>query len=483
MSFSTSASSQTILDYDVFTLAEKLRNHEITSVQATQTYIDHLKEINPLINCIVAERFTEALHEAKLADEKLQKGTNQGRLFGVPISIKECFNIIGMDTTGGLPHLQGKPKNTDAKTVSLLKSEGAIILGKTNTPTLCFCQETNNKLYGQTNTPWDPSKTVGGSSGGEAALIATGGAAVGIGSDIGGSIRFPSHFNGVVGFKSGNSQISYEGGFPEVVIPLQQRMLGVGAMAKSVRDARLIHEIISQSQPEQKQLQDFEVVLPLNSILYPINEKTRTVLTEIKQFIHQQFTTKDEQPPFYEDSALLWQQIMSIDGGKGIAQVAFNQETRSAIIEYAKEKLFKKSQWHHYLTWALIGSKLFQPNDRKIKELEETILLGDQEVQEYLSNRMLILPVYHTSALKHGKVYQELFSIRKSFLTYIPFVAYANVWGLPVLVVPVGEDSNGLPIGVQIISSPGNEDTIFQLGTLLEKQFRGYKRCKMQKLL
>ncbi|MBO1914857.1 amidase, partial [Microvirga sp. 3-52] len=100
---------------------------------------------------------------------------------------------------------------SDAELVKKLKSEGAIILGKTNTPELCFCQETDNKLYGRTNNARDTSRTAGGSSGGEAVMISVGGAAAGLGSDIGGSIRFPCHFNGVIGFKSGNSQVSSVG--------------------------------------------------------------------------------------------------------------------------------------------------------------------------------------------------------------------------------------------------------------------------------
>src|SRR5699024_8066190 len=126
-----------------------------------------------------------------------------------------------------------------------LKKAGAIILGKTNTPSLCFCQETENKLYGRTNNPWDVTRTAGGSSGGEGALIAAGGAAAGIGSDIGGSIRFPSHFNGVVGFKPGKYQVSPNGHFPSENTPLQERMLGIGPMGKSVRDIALLYDVIA----------------------------------------------------------------------------------------------------------------------------------------------------------------------------------------------------------------------------------------------
>lgn len=186
-----------LLRIDATTLAEKIKNQEITSTEAVRLYIEHIQKINPALNCFVQDRFEEALKEAKLADEKIRNGESVGKLHGVPITIKDAFDIKGLSTTGGLIHRRDLISDRDAEVVTRLKAEGAIFLGKTNTPVLCFCQETDNKLYGRTNNPWDVARTAGGSSGGEGSLIAAGGAAVGIGSDIGGSIRFPSHFNGV----------------------------------------------------------------------------------------------------------------------------------------------------------------------------------------------------------------------------------------------------------------------------------------------
>src|SRR5699024_12345798 len=125
----------------------------------------------------------------------------------------------------------------------------AIIICKTNTTTLSYCQETDNKVYGQTNNPWDVTRSAGGSRGGEGAILASGGAAVGLESDIGRSIRFPSHLNGVVGFKSGMNQIPQTGHFPLATLPLQQRMLGFGTMGKSVLDMELLYKIIARDSP------------------------------------------------------------------------------------------------------------------------------------------------------------------------------------------------------------------------------------------
>ncbi len=104
---------------------------------------------------------------------------------------------------------------------------------------------------------------------------------------------------------------------------------------------------------------------------------------------------------------------------------------------------------------------------------------GDRRLDGYLNNRLLIFPVYHTAAPKHGKVYKEIFSIRKTFLKYMPYIAYANVWGLPALTIPVGTDENDMPISIQIMSKNGNESAIIQLGKILEARFRGYIRSTL----
>jgi len=480
MAIQTLKSNVNLLDMDATSVAKAIQNREITALEAVNTYIDHIERVNKKINALVQARFEEARKEARIIDEKIKNGEMTGRLAGVPITIKDSFDIKGMATTGGLIHRKNHIANQDAEVVAKLKKEGAIFLGKTNTPILCFCQETDNKLYGRTNNPWDLSKTAGGSSGGEGSLIGAGGAAVGIGSDIGGSIRFPSHFNGVIGFKSGNRQVSQVGSFPYVEIPQQERMLGIGAIGKSVRDAELINDIIANERPKDVDLCKFKVILPLNKIHFPITQPVLHALKKVKSTIEKHnMPVFDETPPYYHSSALLWQLIMSIDGGEGGAKIAFGGKPIRPFMEFLKERVGKHSELHYFFTWATFGANLFRPSPKKIHEINDSLEKGDQEVGEYLKNAILILPVYHTAALPHGQVYWELFSIFKTFKKYIPFVAYANTWGLPSLTVPVADDDNGLPIGVQIISSIGNEKAIFQVGEWLEKNLRGYRRVPL----
>lgn len=467
-----------VLDMDASKLAEKIKLREWTSTEATQIFVDHLHKINPSINCLVEDRFPVARNEGYAADRAIATGQANGKLFGVPISMKEAFHVAGLKTTGGLSHRKDKIEDEDADVVAKLKAEGAIILGKTNTPTLCFCQESDNKLYGRTNNPWNLGKTAGGSSGGEAALIAAGGAAAGLGSDIGGSIRFPSHFNGVIGFKSGRGQVSQTGNFPYIENPYQERMLGIGPIVKSVKDAKLIYNIIAKTTAPENDLSEFKIGVLPRLVDVPLSDPIESLLSSIKESLGEHFQTEQIVPPFFNDSALLWQEIMSIDGAENVAKIAFGDRKIHSTREYLLEKTSGKAKLHHYLTWALIGARLFKPNKKRLKEIDETLQRGDDMLHNYLSDRILVFPVYHTSAPKHGELYSELFSIRKTYLQYMPYIAYANVWGLPSLTLPVGTDEEGLPIAVQLISRNGNEDALFQLGEILERLFRGYVRCK-----
>lgn len=469
-----------VLDMDATALAAEIEKGNISSEAATQTYIAHLQRVNPQVNCVVEDRYEQALNEAKAYDRQRQEGGIRGRLHGVPISVKECFDVEGMRTTGGLSHLKDRVATSDARVVQQLRQEGAIVLAKTNTPTLCFCQETDNKLYGRTNNPWDLSRTAGGSSGGEGALIAVGGASVGIGADIGGSVRVPCHANGIVGFKSGKEQISSAGNFPDFPSE-QRRMLGIGAMAKSVRDAALLHSILSGRSVDAQAdaLSRMTLVFPHRKAPYPLHASTQSALDRVERSVGQDFSIDHELPPYFIESSLIWQQLMSIDGGKALASLLSEDGSMTPLREYARELLFKNSSLHPYMTWALIGAGLFKPSSRRMGEIVHILREGDALLEQYCADRILIMPVYHRAAPHHGQLYKEIFAINKTFLKYMPYIAYANVWGLPSLTIPVSEDGDGMPIALQLISTAKNESALFQLGKRLEVEFRGYRRCTL----
>lgn len=463
-----------ILEMDATSIASLIKKGELTCREAVSAYINHIKKVNPDINAVVEDHFEEALQKADELDKKEDKS---GALFGVPISIKESINVANMKTTGGLEHRQDLIARQDATVISKLKKAGAIILGKTNTPALCFSQETENKLYGRTNNPWDTTKTAGGSSGGEGALLATGGAAVGIASDIGGSIRIPAHFNGVIGFKPGMNQVPIEGHFPSVMDTLAERMFTIGPMGKSVQDMRLLYQVISNKRIKTQRLQSFKVEILPGTIEYPLSERTQDALDTIESYLGKFFATKRTVPPFFEESARMWQDILASIPNNILEHEAYNNDRSGVIRAFVREKLTQRTSIHPSLSWGVFGSKVLKPSAKRMLKNKDALEKGDKRLSEYLHDRLLIFPVYTDVAPKHGKVYHEMFSVRKSFLKYMPYVSYANVWGLPSLTIPVEEDDKNMPIAIQIMSAIGNEDGILRLGRLLEKRFRGYKRC------
>lgn len=472
-------SAESLLEMDATEIAKLIEERKLTSVFITEGYINHIKKINPTLNAVVETRFEDALSEAMKCDNETNAIKRRLPLFGVPISIKESFDVQGMHTTGGIVHRKDIVKTVDAVAVNRLRDAGAIILGKTNTPALCFSQETTNKLYGRTNNAWNIERTAGGSSGGEGTLISTGASAVGLCSDIGGSIRFPSHFSGVVGFKPGAFQVSETGHFPETVVEHQKHMLGIGPIGKSVRDMKLINHLITQKNNNKSLYEKMEIdVLPIDNG-YPIDEATAKLLTELKEFLIKDYEATESIPPYFDDTAQLWQEIMSIEGADHIKQLAFNTDQVNVWKAYLKEKLTNNTNTSSDLSWAIIGANMFRPSNKRIKEVENVLKHGHQGVDHHLDSRLLVFPVHHTSAPKHGDLYKEIFSIKKTFLKYLPYVTYANVWGLPSLTVPIGFDEKNLPIGIQIMGKVGNEDSIFTLGEAIEKRFSGYQRSTL----
>ncbi|MEI3605484.1 amidase [Pseudogracilibacillus sp. SE30717A] len=466
-----------LINLDATEIAELIKAKQVTSEEVTSILIDHIQKVNPALNAVIEDRFSEAKKEAKQKDKEIDSvNWDLQPLYGVPLSIKESLHVKGMKTTGGIVHRKDLIMSTDSDVVHKLKRAGAIILCKTNTPSLCFCHETDNKLYGRTNNAWNKKRTAGGSSGGEAALIGVGGTPVGMSSDIGGSIRFPSHFNGVVGFKPGKFQVSSEGHFPPDNIPLKTRMSSIGPIGKTVRDVQLVYEIIKEKKEKKAFYEKMQIEILPNDNGFPLSKQTALFMDKISEYLKDFYQTNISIPPYFNDSATIWQEIMSIDGGKEIRDLAFNSDRPNIWKSYMQEKMTKKTPVHLYLSWALLGANLFKPSKKRKKEIEAFIEEGDRALNSYLKNRLLIFPVYHCSALKHGDLFKEIFSIKKTYTEYMPYIAYANVWGLPSLTIPIGFDEKHLPIGIQIMSRNENEHAIFKLGKLLESKFGGYIR-------
>lgn len=224
-------------------LVDLLQRGELSAVEVLRAHVARIEQVNPSLNAMVVERLDAALEEAKAADRRRAEGQPCGRLHGLPIVIKELFDVAGFPTTAGIQKRRSVRVTRDATVVRRLRDAGAIVIGKTNVPQLGMLIESDNPVYGRTNNPWDLSRTPGGSSGGEAALIAAGGVPLGLGSDGAGSIRQPAHFCGICGFKPTGGRLPMYGHWlasnwpPDWVVP--------GPMARCVRDLVLTLEAMA----------------------------------------------------------------------------------------------------------------------------------------------------------------------------------------------------------------------------------------------
>ncbi len=220
-------------------LASAIRAREISSEEVVRACLRRIEEVNSRINAVVLLTADAALAEAREADQALAGGKLKGPLHGVPMTLKDSLDTAEIVSTGGTSGRAGFVPEEDATVVARLKAAGAILLGKTNTPELTLSFETDNRVYGRTNNPYDLTRTSGGSSGGAAAIVAAGGAAFDIGSDTGGSIRLPCHFCGTAGIKPTSGRvprtghiISYGG--------IHDGLTQLGPIARYVRDLGLI---------------------------------------------------------------------------------------------------------------------------------------------------------------------------------------------------------------------------------------------------
>ncbi|PWA28858.1 hypothetical protein CCH79_00012866 [Gambusia affinis] len=223
-------------------LAKKIRRKEVSSVEVVQAYIDRIQEVNPFVNAVVKDRFAAALQEAAQVDKLIEEETGgedvlEDRLpfLGVPLSVKESYSLQGMPLSTGLISRRGVVAAVDAPPVALLKRAGAIPLGVTNTSELCMWLESHNHLYGITRNPYDLERIAGGSSGGEGTILGAAGAVIGVGSDIGGSIRIPCFFNGVFGHKTTPGVVSCENQYPPTS-GTQHEYLSSGPMCRYAED-------------------------------------------------------------------------------------------------------------------------------------------------------------------------------------------------------------------------------------------------------
>ena len=450
-------------------MAEQIRQKKLSPVELVEAHLARIEKLNPKLNAFVQLDVEGARRQARAAEESVTRGEKLGPLHGVPISIKSSIEVMAMKCEAGSKLRAGFVAPKDAPLVSRLRKAGAIILGTTNTPELLMAWETDNLLYGRTNNPWDLSRTSGGSSGGEAAAIAAGCSAGGVGSDGGGSIRVPAHFSGICGLKPTPGRIPATGHFPTSVGPFA--LIGVvGPMARTVSDLKVLFEVMQGPDDGDPSAAPVPVRWPSRSDLKklrigyfeddertPVTAETRaTVRAAAEALKRAGFRVEPFRPEGLEQARQLWWQFFGIAGGMLLQPMTKGREAElSPILK-------------QHLSWVAA-----EPSHTGQTLLDTWIMRDVLRMQVFSQMRgypVLLCPVASIPAFHHGERSWKIDGKTVQYLDAWSYTEWFNLLGTPAVTVPFGRSNEGLPIGVQIVARPWEEELVLAVVAELEAQ-------------
>jgi Asp-tRNA(Asn)/Glu-tRNA(Gln) amidotransferase A subunit family amidase len=456
-------------------MAEQVRQKKISPVELVDAHLARIAQLNPRLNAFVALDEERAQRDARTLEAAAMHGEVRGPLHGVPISIKSSIDTAGLRCEAGTRLRAGNVAAKDAVLVSRLREAGAIVLGVTNTPELLMAWETDNLLYGRTNSPWDLTRTPGGSSGGEAAAIASGCSAGGVGSDGGGSVRVPAHFNGICGLKPTPGRIPATGHFPASAGPFA--LLGVvGPMARTVADMQVLFEVMAgpddgdpSSAPvplrkvTRQDLTQIRIGYFEDDGRTPVTPETRAaVRTAADGLKRAGFEVVPFRPEGLEEARQLWWKLFGVAGGMLLGPLTKGHETELS-------PLLKE-----FLGWAAAEP----PHSGHT--LLYTWLQRDGLRAQILAQMqvfpILLCPAAAIPAFRHGERSWVIEGKTVKYLDAWSYTEWFNLLGNPGLVMPMGRSPDGLPIGVQIVGRPWEEELVLTVAAEVERECGGYLR-------
>ena len=453
-----------IIYLDASRIAELIAKRELSPVEVMQAHLDRIAEVNPKVNAIVTIA-DGALDAAKKAEAAVKSNTRLGPLHGVPFTVKDSIDTAGVLSQRGSPIFKGRVAETDATVVARLKAAGAILIAKTNPPEFAYSIETDNLLTGQTNNPWNLDYTPGGSSGGESAALAAGMSPLGVGSDLSISLRGPAAHTGVVGFKATHGRLPMTGHWPRV----PRRLWHIGPMARSVRDVALAYSLMagpdgadgfSISSPDldtgvgtnpSRQVRVGWLASP--GFFGPTDpEVVATVKAAAQALSNAGYLVEQVRLPVLEQtdaSSVLWQ-LQQMESRPEFAKVTAGHEAQ--IFRHAK----------------LILGTPDTPIADFVAAEQAVERLRDTFVEYFKRYDVLLGPVTPFPATKHG-----LRDLVVDGKTVSPFHVQSatspfSLTGMPALSMRFGTSRDGLPIGVQVVSSWLAESTVLDVALRLE---------------
>jgi amidase len=452
-------------------LTQAIRDRQISSRELLEDLLARADRVNPGLNAIVAWDTDRARAAAAAADQAtaqaaagaLATGEPLGPLHGLPMTVKDTFETEGVVTTSGAPELAAYVPQADAVAVARLKAAGAIIFGKTNTPLYAGDWQTYNEVYGLTSNPWDPSRTTGGSSGGAAAAIASGLSPLEFGSDIGGSIRIPAHYNGVFGLKPSWGVVPLRGHIPGPPGSLTELDVAVvGPLARSVQDLRLALDVTAGPLPHvaagwQLKLEQgpsidgvtglrVAVVFGEGADVLPISGEVRASLDAFAGRLADagaQVTAAPLPVPL-ADGAAVWRDLVSPIIGTGLPRPVYAELAGLENVPGdAPDLLIGRAMTSRYREWAIAAER------REHHRAAWAALFEQFDV--------VLAPVMPTVAFPHDTdrpLAERVIDVDGVGVAHFASAAWVGAIGsvlLPVVTLPVGPGTTGLPVGVQVV--------------------------------
>ena len=459
---------------------------EITSEKVVLSFLDHIDKYNPIINAICDLRNRkDILEEARTKDKLLQEGKIIGPLHGLPMTVKDSYNVKGLITSNGNPNLKSNIPDDDAELVKRLKGAGAIIIGKTNLALYALDWQSTNEWFGQTNNPYDQEYVVGGSSGGSAAALAAGFTPLELGTDAGGSIRVPAHFCGVCGIRTTETALPGRGNMASPgMLRIGRYLTCNGPMARNIDDLILALEVLWK--PEQKYSENPPV--PFKQFDYQKPSKIRIAYSNtlagvtlddgyyeiykafIEQLDNSGFELTQTKPAYNTDQLInVWGKIAGYDFGAALKGIPFKK-----WIAYLFIKLkYKDGQWAKGMAQGASSSPRTYAAALQLKDD-----ISDVFTKFFNQYDIWITPVSAGPAFKHQKpgipflINGEKMPYTKAF---IPFNFPSTIPGHPIVVIPIGQTKAGLPVGIQIHGQKWHDYKLLQIAKELEtitKQFK-----------
>ena len=440
---------------DLSTIARMIQRREVSPVEVVEAHLEQISRVNPKLNAIVTLA-PDVVDRAKEAEQVVVRGEELGPLHGVPVTIKDTIETAGLRTTSGSRIRAEHVPQKDAPAVARLKAAGAIILGKTNAAEMAMDYTADNPVFGRTNHPLNAKLTPGGSSGGEAAAIATFMSPGGLGSDLAGSIRIPAHFCGIAGLKPTTGRVPGEGQFPPSTGPYSLGAV-IGPMARRVDDLRTLFRVLINDAPPFYELwRGSHFAWYADDGVVPVTEETaRAVATAAEALIDAGLVGTERRPPHVDRGNELWLKLFS----------------RASVVQLRKVYAGREDEGGSFVSWRLAAADAAPPLtlDEYLADWMERDRLREELLRWMETTPIIVAPVGATPAYPHDTLKVTVGGSTMGTFRAFSYAQAFNVFDLPVVTVPAGRSSEGLPIGVQVVGRPFAEEMVLAAAKIIEE--------------